>query len=131
MLSIFGTGLGGALGAAARYYISIFLNDAGFPVGTLLANVLGSFLLGVLVGYATKKTMDKWIYNSIGTGLLGGFTTMSAFAGEVVSFGQEFAGISVFYVAISLSGGIAAAFAGYMTGERAAGYHDQEGVEGE
>ncbi|WP_070120303.1 fluoride efflux transporter FluC [Bacillus marinisedimentorum] len=120
MLNIFGTGLGGALGAAGRYYFSIIFNGDGFPTGTLLANVFGSFLLGILIGYKSKKHVDRWIYNSVGTGLLGGFTTMSAFAGEAVSLGGEFAGTAVLYISISLAAGIFSAFFGYAAGERAA-----------
>ena len=81
--------LGGALGSGARYSLSAFILDhtlqARFPYGTFAVNVIGCLLAGILVGLADK-------YNLISpegrlfliTGILGGFTTFSAFGVETI-----------------------------------------------
>lgn len=73
---------GGALGASARYLTNVGvmrLVGPGFPFGTILANVLGSFLMGVLV-VALAKRGGTHLAPLLMTGLLGGFTTFSAFS---------------------------------------------------
>lgn len=68
--------LGGALGASLRYLT--FLAVA-FPLGTLLVNVLGSFLMGVAFVVLVDKGLDRAAVFTM-TGVLGGFTTFSAFS---------------------------------------------------
>lgn len=75
-----GAGIGGALRhgvnlAAARMF------GLGFPFGTIIVNVLGSFLLGVLAGYFAFRTgLPQHVRLFLTTGVLGGFTTFSAFS---------------------------------------------------
>ncbi|MCI2401096.1 fluoride efflux transporter CrcB [Aliiroseovarius subalbicans] len=74
--------LGGALGASARYLTGIAITRAvghGFPVAIMVTNVLGSFLMGVLVVVLAKKGGTAYA-PLLMTGLLGGFTTFSAFS---------------------------------------------------
>ncbi len=68
--------LGAALGAPLRYAIATALDLERFPYGTLLVNVVGSFLLGLFVGAGAT---GHWLA-FLGTGFCGGFTTYSAFA---------------------------------------------------
>ncbi len=68
--------LGAAMGAPLRYALATAFDAQRFPRGTLLVNVVGSFLLGVLVGAGTT---GHWLA-LLGTGFCGGFTTYSAFA---------------------------------------------------
>ncbi len=74
--------LGGAIGAMARYLTSLgavrFLG-AGFPWGTLAVNVVGSFLMGLLVVVLAQKDATR-LAPFLLTGILGGFTTFSAFS---------------------------------------------------
>jgi len=77
--------LGGGLGSTLRYGLGKYLNSGvtGFPYGTFAANVLGSLLIGIILGIAAKN--DSISQNTmllIVTGFCGGFTTFSAFAYE-------------------------------------------------
>jgi CrcB protein len=68
--------LGAAVGAPLRFAVASRLDSEGFPTGTWLVNVAGSFLLGLLSGAAVT---GHWLA-LLGTGFCGGFTTYSAFA---------------------------------------------------
>lgn len=77
--------LGGGLGSTLRYGLGKYLNNAvtGFPYGTFAANILGSLLIGLILGIAVKN--DSISQNTmllIATGFCGGFTTFSTFAHE-------------------------------------------------
>ncbi|MEM7082684.1 MAG: fluoride efflux transporter CrcB [Pseudomonadota bacterium] len=74
---------GGAVGAVSRWFIALRLNDS-LPFGTLLVNVVGSFAIGLLfVWLGDKEASELWRAGLI-TGLLGGFTTFSAFSLETL-----------------------------------------------
>ena len=84
---------GGALGTGARYLLSGFVLRSlgpGFPYGTLCVNVLGSFLLALLmhVGLASGG-VSPTLRLVLGTGVLGGFTTYSTFNYETMQYAQE------------------------------------------
>ncbi|MDP5159001.1 MAG: fluoride efflux transporter CrcB [Flaviramulus sp.] len=77
--------LGGGLGSVLRYILSKFLNNAetGIPYGTFAANIIGSLLIGIILGLALKN--DSLSQNQtllLATGFCGGFTTFSTFAYE-------------------------------------------------
>ena len=77
--------LGGGLGSALRYWIGKYLNSAenGIPYGTFAANILGSFLIGIILGLALKgNSLSNNTVLFLATGFCGGFTTFSAFAYE-------------------------------------------------
>ncbi|MCJ7871657.1 fluoride efflux transporter CrcB [Phaeobacter sp. J2-8] len=109
--------LGGALGASARYLTGLAvvrLMGHGFPWGTFAVNVLGSFLMGVLVVVLSQYHATRFAPLVI-TGFLGGFTTFSAFSLDTVALferGQMTA--AAFYVLASVGLAIAALFAGMM-----------------
>jgi CrcB protein len=74
---------GGALGGAARYLVNVVVPQAGFPWPTFVENVVGCFLLGALMVFL----LDVWPPNRylrpfLGVGVLGGFTTFSAYTSE-------------------------------------------------
>lgn len=76
-------GIGGFLGAAARFLISKIFNNyfPDFPVGTLVINVSGSFLIGFIIYYAISgKNISPEMRDFATVGFIGAFTTMSAFA---------------------------------------------------
>jgi CrcB protein len=87
MLMVFAVACGGALGAVGRYLLSNYLQTAGdtFPWGTLTANVLGCAILGLLFGALLNfwsPTQETRAFLTVG--ILGAFTTFSAFSLEVV-----------------------------------------------
>jgi len=85
MTSFLTVALGGAIGASARHglgMITLRIFGPGFPIGTLLANIIGGVLMGLLVGWLVREMPSN--ANTIrlfaGVGVLGGFTTFSAFS---------------------------------------------------
>ncbi|MBC7140120.1 MAG: fluoride efflux transporter CrcB [Defluviimonas sp.] len=85
--TLFQVALGGALGASARYLTSagmLRLIGPGFPWGTVAVNVIGSFLMGALV-IALAQVLGNRFAPLLMTGLLGGFTTFSAFSLDAVT----------------------------------------------
>ncbi|ETD03204.1 fluoride efflux transporter CrcB [Rhodobacter capsulatus] len=107
--------LGGALGSALRYLVNITLPRLvghGFPYATMTVNVLGSFAMGVLVVVLAMKGGTHFA-PFLMTGILGGFTTFSAFsldAAKLVETGEI--GTAAVYVLGSVGLGLAALFAG-------------------
>jgi CrcB protein len=109
--------IGGAIGAIARYMTNIGLLrliGPGFPWGTLTVNVVGSFLMGLAWVLLDVRGAMRFA-PLVMTGVLGGFTTFSAFSLDAVTMverGQ--AGLGLIYVAVSVAASIAALFAGVL-----------------
>lgn len=107
--------LGGALGASARYLVNVAtmrLAGPGFPWATVIVNVAGSFLMGMLV-VALAKTSGTRHAPFLMTGLLGGFTTFSAFAIETVALAQAGTpALALLHVAAHIVLGLGAAWCG-------------------
>jgi len=81
---------GGAIGAVGRYCVVSALALGAFPLGTLIVNVAGSFLIGLLASAATSPGLiDPQWRLFLQTGLLGAFTTFSAFSLETLSLLQQ------------------------------------------
>ena len=105
--------LGGAGGSVLRYQFSNI--NTSFPWGTLTVNVLGSLLIGLLVGFVSKGVLSPEMKLLLVTGFCGGFTTFSTFANE--SFGMMKAGDvlqTALYVGASVIIGILAVWGGMM-----------------
>ena len=84
--------LGGSIGAVFRYLISIFMIQvfgSSFPFGTLLVNVLGSFLMGVIYALGQMSHISPELKALIGVGLLGALTTFSTFSNETLLLLQQ------------------------------------------
>lgn len=78
-------GLGGFIGAVSRYLVTRYLGNLlpSFPLGTLTVNIIGSFILGFIIySVSAGKNISPDMRDFITIGILGGFTTMSAFAYE-------------------------------------------------
>jgi fluoride exporter len=110
---------GGMLGSVARYVTAKSIDEklsTGFPYGTLAVNIIGSFILGFLYAWVSRKTIDNEnIRLLIGTGFCGGFTTFSAFAFENVNFlQQKIISQSMLYILLTLVIGFLAVAAGMM-----------------
>jgi CrcB protein len=118
MITIALVGAGGLIGASTRYAVGEWVNDlAGnpaFPYGTLAVNVVGCLLIGVLAGLAATRTVigvDARAFLMVG--VLGGFTTFSAFGLETIELvrrGDVFVGLSNVALQVTLS--LAAVWAG-------------------
>ena len=81
--------IGGGFGSMTRYFVSrqmLILFGSAFPVGTLVVNVLGSFLIGVIATLIANKPQHDLFQFLLITGFLGGFTTFSAFSLETMKF---------------------------------------------
>ena len=105
--------LGGAGGSVLRYLLSNI--NTSFPWGTFAVNVLGSFLIGLLVGLMSKGVLSPEMKLLLVTGFCGGFTTFSTFANE--SFSMMKAGdvlLTALYVGASVIIGILAVWGGMM-----------------
>ncbi len=107
--------LGGAIGASARYLTgraTVQLFGHGFPWGTFLVNVAGSFLMGVLVVSLAHLSANRFA-PLLMTGILGGFTTFSAFSLDAVTLWERGqATLAAVYVGASVILSIAGIFAG-------------------
>jgi len=109
--------LGGGLGAASRHGVNVLaarLFGTNFPYGTLTVNVLGSLLMGLLVAYlAFKGDAPQHWRLFIATGVLGGFTTFSAFSLDfAVMYERGAIWLALGYVFVSVVLSIAGLFAG-------------------
>lgn len=115
MTPILQVALGGALGASARYTTGIAVTrllGKSFPWGTLAVNVVGSFLMGALVVVLLHLSANRFAPLLL-TGLLGGFTTFSAFSLDAVTLHERGdMGLAAGYVGVSVVLSIAALIAG-------------------
>ncbi len=111
--------LGGALGSVARHVAGAGVHrlaGGAFPVGTLTVNVIGSFLVVVVVhASATRGLLSAEARLFLGTGVMGGFTTYSAFNFETIALLQSGAvTLAVLNVAVTVAGCLLAGGAGLM-----------------
>lgn len=111
---------GGALGATARYAVDVVAAawDLAAPWATLTVNLVGCALMGVLVSAILAHPSRHPLWRPfLGIGVLGGFTTFSAFAADAGLMGDEGAwAASAAYVIATLVGGLAAMWLGYSVG---------------
>ncbi|QDE31069.1 MULTISPECIES: fluoride efflux transporter CrcB [Shewanella] len=92
MINVLLVALGGSIGAVLRYLLSIFmiqLFGSSFPFGTLLVNLLGSFLMGAVYTLGQLSHVSPEIKSLVGIGLLGALTTFSTFSNETLLLLQE------------------------------------------
>jgi CrcB protein len=111
-------GTGGFLGSVLRYGSGQLISklfETTHPTGTFFVNVIGSFIIGIVLGMFDKGAMvsDNWKL-FLAVGFCGGFTTFSAFAIENFNFlqSQQF-GLSLLYVGLSVILGLAAVYFGF------------------
>ncbi|MFF2457289.1 fluoride efflux transporter FluC [Peribacillus simplex] len=109
--SFFAVGFGGAAGAILRYCVILTAGHSFFPFGTLLINIVGSFLLGMINGYFALKKKSL-VFLALGSGFCGGFTTMSTFSQEVVNLLQTSLALAGLYIGATLLFGLVAGFFG-------------------
>jgi|TARA_B100001540_G_scaffold280178_1_gene269420 CrcB protein len=105
---------GGAIGAVARYALQQWLPADSLPWGTMVANLSGSLLLGLLLGaVAAGATVSEEAVLLFGTGVLGAFTTMSAFAIDTIRMVETNPSSTAIMVTTTLIGSISLAWIGW------------------
>lgn len=82
-------GMGAALGAWLRWGLGLVFGSTGFAIGTLLANLIGGFLIGCALAYFANTFAQNELRLFVMTGFLGGLTTFSAFSAEAFVFLQK------------------------------------------
>lgn len=106
---------GGAIGAGLRYMAGLWLTPrGGFPVATFCVNLIGGFAMGLIAAALLKGHIGETARLFIGVGVLGGFTTFSAFSLEsyqMLERGQL--GLALIYVTASVVGSLTALAIGY------------------
>ena len=113
-MEILAVGIGGAIGAMLRFYISqIIVYDGGFPLATLAVNLIGSLLLGFLLGGRLLQHRPH-VKVALTTGLLGAFTTFSTFSYETVKLVESgLPGLALLYICLSVLGGLCCSLIGF------------------
>ena len=109
--------IGGAIGSVLRYLTSVLVAkywSNHFPLATLITNVIGCFLIGILIGILEKNNLAssnlKWF---LITGFCGGFTTFSTFGYENISlFQSNNSALAFGYIALSIILGLFAVWLG-------------------
>lgn len=120
-------GLGGALGSMARYGVGLatarLAPGAAWPWATLAVNVIGGLAMGLLVGWLAQRGHGGESFRLFAAvGVLGGFTTFSAFSLEtVLMIERRQLGLAAAYVGLSVALAVAALFVGLMIARRAFG----------
>ncbi|HKQ29717.1 MAG TPA: fluoride efflux transporter CrcB [Burkholderiales bacterium] len=93
MRQLLAIGVGGAVGSVLRYWLSTAVHTAvgrGFPYGTLAVNVIGCFAMGLLFVVFVERLTEATVWRAgLLTGVLGGFTTFSAFSIETFSLLEQ------------------------------------------
>lgn len=116
MLNVFLVGVGGFFGAVSRFSVSQFINKKfsfTFPIATLFINLLGSFLLGLMIGLGIGGSA----FLLMGTGFMGAFTTFSTFKLEGIQLHLEKRKRDfLIYNVVSYAGGILLAYIGLEVG---------------
>ena len=118
-LSVIAVGGGAAAGAWLRWWLGILLNPVfpTLPLGTLAANLVGGYLMGLAMGVLSQfEALPPEIRLLVTTGFLGGLTTFSTFSAEAATLlSREQLGWAAAHVALHLVGSIVLTFAGIAT----------------
>ena len=105
---------GGAIGAVARYTLQQWLPSDSLPWGTMTANLVGSLFLGILLGaVAAGATIGDEAVLLFGTGVLGAFTTMSAFAVDSIRLAETDVSSTFIMITTTILGSITLAWLGW------------------
>jgi CrcB protein len=115
---------GGAAGSVARYAVGLALSRTtiGFPIGTLLVNVLGSFLIGFFARWLSAPGLDPVWRIALTVGFCGGFTTFSTFSAELITLANEGRVMrAAVYVIVSVTLAVLATLLGLAAGDRISG----------
>lgn len=115
------TGAGSFIGGSARYLVSVAVqlaSKAGYPISTFLVNVVGSFLIGLILSSWEQNVLSDSARIFLATGIMGGFTTFSSFSQEIMLMlraGQT--GPALLYITSSIVLGVISCILGYYIGK--------------
>ena len=119
-MTVVGLVLAGAVGALLRYEVELHVRrrvGPAFPWGTLVINVSGGFVLGLLTGLVGHAGVTTGVLTVVGTGLLGAYTTFSTFTFDTVTLAERGrVGPAVANLGLSVVAGLAAAALGLLLG---------------
>lgn len=118
MISVFAICIGASIGALARWGLGLWLNPGALmPLGTLAANLIGGYLVGICVAvFQALPQLDPVWRLALVTGFLGALTTFSSFSAEVVGLlQQQRYGLALGTASIHLFGSLALTIAGIKT----------------
>lgn len=115
--------IGGIVGTLARFGVQQLVSHrapAAFPVGTLIVNLAGSLVLGLIMGYAMATgTLGSRVQLGLSAGFCGAFTTMSAFAFETATLlGAGQYGRAALYLTVTMAGSIGSVALGLLLAQR-------------
>lgn len=115
-----GVAIFGVLGALCRYLISVLIVSEGFPLATFIINIVGCFLLAVVMKYVAElPQFSKSMITILGTGFVGSFTTFSTFSLESIQLIEKhWYGLAALYILGSLIGGLLSTRFGYYISEQ-------------
>lgn len=119
ILNLLSIGFGAFLGGILRYLISYILKSSPdkFPFSTFIINLLGSFVLGMIIAYTIRHELSTNLKLFLTVGLCGGFTTFSTFSIEALRLYQNGNGIiAAIYIFLSVLGGLVLAGLGMKIG---------------
>ena len=122
MKLILAIGAGSFIGGVFRYLLSLLIQaktTTNFPVATLTVNIIGCFFIGIVFCFFDKGQISHEWKIFLATGILGGFTTFSAFSNETfVLFREGHAGNALLYIFASVLLGLLATYLAYLTVKR-------------
>ncbi len=117
MTAVLWVAAGGAAGSVLRYLVSDSLNRRDGPWGTILVNLVGSLALGIVIGWYAERGADSLVRVALGVGVLGGFTTFSAWTVETIDLLDRSRLVpGLLNLALPIVGGLLAAAAGLALG---------------
>ena len=108
--------LAGATGSVLRYGVAVAAGSLtrAWPAGTLAVNIVGSFVMGLVAAIAASGNLNETLRLTLVVGLIGGFTTYSAFNEEMLGLLRTGAwGTAALYLSVTVIGGLLAGAAGY------------------
>lgn len=126
MIDLLAVAIGGSIGAVARHLVGVAVArwiNMGFPLATLVVNLLGSLLMGILAGViALRWQLSEPLRLLLATGLLGAFTTFSTFSLDIwMLVERQRLGLALLYVVLSLVLGVLALLGGLWLARRLMG----------
>ena len=117
MKLILAIGTGSFIGGIFRYLLSLLIQTkttTNFPLGTLIVNIIGCFFIGIVFGIFDKGQLSYEWKLFLATGVIGGFTTFSAFSVETFAlFREGYAGYAALYILASVFVGLLATYTAY------------------
>jgi CrcB protein len=118
MKLILAVGAGSFIGGVFRYLLSLLIHTkttTHFPLGTLTVNIIGCFFIGIVFGFFDKGLVSHEWKLFLATGVIGGFTTFSAFSVETFAlFRNGHTGYALLYIFASVLVGLTATCVGYL-----------------